>query len=203
MRIVAAFIVVAVLSAGLLLAGGAAAAQDNPRNSGAFCSATPTVDGSMWRMEVSEDEAAYAGPSIHDRFNHHWSAEAKKRYRWTSVAMPIDTGASTQLMAISTAIIAEGVPALKSGDIVDVAVGSQLIDYSKGRAPVIVRRVCAARDERCLDGLHKRQEGRVAGVEVGGRYSVAGNRKLSPPLGNLGCASLKSDCRGEVAAASR
>ena len=156
----------------------------------------------MWRMEVREDEAAYNGPSIHDRLNYHWSHTAKRRYRWTSAVMPVDAGTSTQLMAISAAVIGEGVPLLERGDIVDVEVVPR-IDYSQGTAPVILRRVCAARNVGCLDGLRRTQGGRVAGVEVKGGSSVAGDRKHSPLLGNLGCASLKSDCRGEVAAASR
>ena len=81
-------------------------------------------------------------------------------------------------MTVSAAVIAEGVPVLERGDIVDVAVVSQEIDYSQGRAPVIVRRVCGGRNVECLDGLRRTQEGSVAGVKVGGGYSVARNRKL-------------------------
>jgi len=175
MRSFATFIALVTLATGLLLAGRTSAAAGNPCSNSAFHSSNPVREGSTWRMKVNVDEAAYGGPSIHDRFNHHWSAEAKKRYRWTSVAMPIDTGASTQLMAISAAIIAESVPALKSGDIVDVDVVLG-IDYSRGRAPVVVRRVCAARDTGCLDRLRKAPDGRESGVEVAGGYSVAGTR---------------------------
>jgi len=92
---------------------------------------------------------------------------------------------------------------LERGDIVDVAVVSQEIDYSQGRAPVIVRRVCGGRDVRCLDGLRRMQEGRAAGVKVGGSYSVVGNRKLWPPLANRGRTALWGGCRGEVAAVMR
>ena len=153
-------------------------------------------------MEVREDEAAYRGPSIRDRLNHNWSADTKRSYRWTSTAMPVDAGTSTQLMAISAAVIDQGVPALEKGDIVDVAMLPGL-DYSQGRAPVVVRRVCAARDDGCLDGLRKMHEGRVAGVAIGSDYSVASDKRFAKPLGNLSCVLQKSGCSGELAAVLR
>jgi len=106
----------------------------------------------VWRMEVREDEAAYTGPSIHDRLANNWSQTAKKAYRWTSATMPVDAGTSTKLMTVSAAVIAESVPLLRQGDIVDVAIVSG-IDYRTGRAPVVVRRVCGGRDAGCMDGL--------------------------------------------------
>jgi hypothetical protein len=114
--------------------------------------------------------------------------------------MPVDAGTSTELMAISAVVIGDGIPVLAKGDVVNVYVASQLVDYSKGRAPVVVRCVCVARDGDCLDGLRRMQNGKVSGVEINGAYPVASHRKLSPPIANCGCASLKSGCRGEVAA---
>ena len=108
--------------------------------------------------------------------------------------MPVDTGSSTELMAISAAVVGEGVPHLERGDIVDVAISLQGLDYSEGRAPIVVRCVCVARDGDCLDGLRRMQNGKVSGVEINGAYPVASHRKLSPPIANCGCASLKSGC---------
>jgi len=176
MRSFATFIALVTLATGLLLAGRTSAAAGNPCSNSAFHSGSPAREGSTWRMKVNVDEAVYTGPSIHDRLANNWSQTAKKAYRWTSVTMPVDTGTSTQLMTVSAAVIAEGVPVLKRGDVVDVFVVPQLIDYSEGRVPVIVRRVCAGRDVGCLDRLRRMQDGRVSGVEVGGGYSVAGTR---------------------------
>jgi len=187
------------LTTGLLHAGSVAAAAGHPCSRTAINGGTAVLEGSVWRMEVLVDETAYTGPSISDRLNHNWNQQAKRNHRWTSAVMPVDAGTSTRLMTISAAIIAESVPLLRQGDIVDVAIVSG-IDYRKGRAPVIVRRVCGGRDVRCLDGLRRMQEGRAAGVKVGGGYSVAGDRKHSPPLANRGRSALWGGCRGEVAA---
>ena len=84
-----------------------------------------------------------------------------------------------------------------------MAVVLQDIDYSKGMAPVVVRRVCGGRDVGCLDGLRRRQEGRVAGVKDGGGHSVAGGRRFAKPPGYLGRVSQNVDCSGDVAAALR
>jgi hypothetical protein len=116
--------------------------------------------------------------------------------------MPVDTGTSTELMTISAAVIGDDVPVLAKGDIVDVAM-LQGLDYSKGRAPVVVRRVCAGRDEGCVDELRKTQAGKESGVEVGGGYPAVGHRKLSPPLANLGSALLKDGCLEAMASASQ
>jgi len=105
-------------------------------------------------------------------------------------------------MTVSAAVIGDGVPVLEKGDIVDVFVVPG-IDYSRGRAPIVVRRVCAGRDYGCLDELRRTKDGRVAGVVVGGSYSVAGNRKLVPPVSNRGRSALQGGCRGEVAAVMR
>jgi hypothetical protein len=153
-------------------------------------------------MEVREDEAAYAGPSIHDRLNYNWSQTAKRTYRWTSAVMPVDAGTSTQLIAISAAVIAESVMHLERGDIVDIVV-VQEIDYRKGRAPVVMRRVCSVRDEACLDGMRRTQEGRVAGVAVKGVVQGASYRRFAKQSENLGWVSQKVSCRGEVTAVLR
>jgi len=204
MRRFAVSIALATLATASIFIGCASAADGNQCEGTTFYGGTPVVQNAaaIWRMEVREDESAYRGPSIHDRLNHHWSQTAKRTYRWTSTTMPIDSGSSTELMAISAAVIAESVPHLERGDIVDVYAVLQGIDYSKGRAPIILRRVCAARDEVCLEALRKTQEGRESGVEVGGGYSVAGNRNLSPPPENLGSALLKDGCQRAMAAAS-
>ena len=200
MRTFAIFIALATLTTGLLFAGGASAADGNPCGSSSFYNASAS-DYSVWRIEVREDEAAYVGPSIHDRLNHHWNQTAKRTYRWTSAAMPIDAGVSTQLMTISAAVIAEGVPALRRGDIIDVYV-VQGFDYSEGRAPVVVRRVCGGRDLGCMDGLRKTQEGRVAGVEVRGADQGVSYRKRFPPAANVCCSAPRFGCGGEMAAMS-
>jgi hypothetical protein len=154
-------------------------------------------------MEVRVDEAAFSGPSVKDRLTHNWNDAAKRTYRWTSTAMLVDAGTSTRLMTISAAMIGEGVPLLERGDIVDVYVVLQGIDYSRGRAPVVVRRGCSVRDERCLDGLRKKQEGRVAGVAIGSDYSVASDKRFAKPPGNLSCVLQKVGCSGELAAVLR
>lgn len=112
--------------------------------------------------------------------------------------MPVDAGTSTQLMTVSAVVIAESVPVLEKGDVVDVYV-VQGIDYSKGRAPVIVRRVCAARDERCLEGLRKKQDRKVSSMEGKEGNSVAENRKLPPVVANRNCPAAAHSCRGEMA----
>ena len=199
MRNISGFIALLALAACLLLAGRASATD------GHQCGTTslPVVQNTVWRMEVGVDEAAFSGPSIHDRLIYNWSDEAKRTYRWTSTAMPVDAGTSTELMTVSAAVIGDDVPVLAKGDIVDVYVASHEIDYSRGRAPVVVRRVCAARDERCMNEVRRRQEGRVAGVEVKGVYPLAGDKKLSSLLANLGCTSPQVSCSGDAAAVSR
>jgi len=194
------FIVLVTMAAGLLLAGSASAIESNPCGNTSIYSGTPALKGSVWRMEVREDESAYRGPSIRDRLNHNWNDEAKENYRWTSATMSVDTGASTELMTVSAAVIGDDVPELAKGDIVDVHAVLQRIDYSKGRAPVVVRRVCGGRDEGCLDGLRKRQGGEVSGVEVKGVYSLPEYRKLSPPVAIFGCAAPVAGHRGVMAA---
>ena len=151
MQRVLVFIACVALATGLLLARGAGAAVGNPCSTSSFYNASAS-DFSVWRMEVLVDEAAYSGPSIHDRLVHNWSQKAKRNYRWTSTTMPIDAGTSTKWMTVSAAVIAESVPVLQQGDIVDVAIVSR-IDYRKGRAPVVVRRVCGGRDAGCLNKL--------------------------------------------------
>ena len=194
----AAFIVLATIAAVSMLTGRTAVAGGNPCNSRACYRVAAGFGGAVWRMKVLVDEPAFRGPSIHDRLNYDWTNKASRSYRWTSVGMLVDTGASTQLVTISATAIAAGVPLLRKGDIVDVAVAAQGIDYSKGRAPVIVRRVCAARDERCLDGLRKKQNGRESGVEVRGGYRVASNRKRFSSVANFFRAALLGRCREEV-----
>lgn len=147
----AVYIAFVALAVGLLRAGGASAADGNPCGSSSFSSASAS-EHAVWRMEVSEDEADYNGPSLHDRLANKWTSDAKNHYRWTSATMPVDTGTSTKMMTVSALVIAESVPRLKHGDIVDVYVVSG-IDYSKGRAPIVVRRACSARDEGCLNLL--------------------------------------------------
>lgn len=187
------------LTTSLLLAGRASAAAGNPCSSSAINGGTAVLEGAVWRMEVREDEVAFIGPSIHDRVNHNWTHDAKTNYRWTSVAMPVDAGTSTRLMTISAVAIGKGVPLLERGDIVDVAV-LQGLDYSKGRASAILRRVCAARDDGCLNKLRRTQEGRVSGMEEKGGDHVASYRKFSPPLANLSRSAPVVGCRQKMAA---
>jgi hypothetical protein len=117
--------------------------------------------------------------------------------------MPFDAGASTRLMTISAAVVGEGVPHLERGDIVDVAITLQGLDYNEGRAPIVVRRVCVARDEGCLGELRRKQEGSVFGVAVGGGYQGACYREVLQPLANR-CRALQTvGCSGDAAAVSR
>jgi len=193
------FIALATIAAVSVLRGRAAVAGGDLCSNSACYSAALGFGGAVWRMKVLVDEAAFRGPSVHDRLSYNWTNAASRRYRWTSTAMPVDTGASTQLVTISATPIAAGVPPLDKGDIVDVYVGSrEEVDYSKGRAPMILRRVCAARDEVCMGRLRKTHNGRESGVEAGSGYRVASNRKLFPPVANLCRAALPGDCRDAV-----
>lgn len=194
----AAFIVLATIAAVSMLTGRTAVAGGNPCKSRACYRSAAGFGGAVWRMEVLVDEAAFRGPSVQDRLNYNWTNAASRRYRWTSTVMPVDNRVSTQMVTFSARVIAAGVPLLRKGDIVDVAVAAQGIDYSHGRAPVILRRVCAARDERCLDGLRKKQNGRESGVEVRGGYRVASNRKRFSSVANFFRAALLGRCREEV-----
>jgi len=156
MKKYAVFIALATIVTVSMLTGRAAVAEGNPCNSRACYSSAAGLESAVWRMEVLVDEAAFRGPSVHDRLSYNWTNAASRRYRWTSTVMPVDTGVTTQLVTISATPIAAGVPPLDKGDIVDVCVGSQEeVDYSKGRAPMILRRVCAARDEVCMGRLRK------------------------------------------------
>ena len=116
--------------------------------------------------------------------------------------MPVDAGTSTELMAISAVVIGDGIPVLAKGDVVNVYVVPG-IDYSEGRAPIVVRRVCAGRDKPCLDGMRRTQEGKVAGVAIGSDYSVASDKRFAKPPGNLSCVLQKVGCSGELAAVLR
>jgi hypothetical protein len=199
MRNIAGLIALVALATCLLLAGRASVADGNQCE----ISSLPVVQNAVWRMEVRVDEAAFSGPSIKDRLAYNWNDEAKIRYRWTSIAMPFDNGASTQMLAISAAVIGEGLPLLESGDIVDVVVASRGLDYGKGRASVILNRVCAAQDKPCLDRLRELQGGMVSGVEIKGGDSVAGHRRFSPPFANFSYSAPKVRCRGEMASTSQ
>ena len=193
------FIALATIAAVSVLRGRAAVAGGDLCSNSACCSAAPGFAGAVWRMKVFADEAAFRGPSVHDRLSYNWTNAASRRYRWTSTVMPVDTGVTTQLVTISPTLIAAGVPPLDKGDIVDVYVGSrEEVDYSKGRASMILRRVCAARDEGCLDGLRKKQNGRESGVEVGGGYRFASTREPFPSVANLFRAALLASCREAV-----
>jgi len=200
MKKCAVFIVLATIATVSVLTGRAAGAEGNPCNGSACYSVAPCFESAVWWMEVAVDEAAYTGPSIRDRLNYNWTNEASRRYRWTSTVMPVDTGVSTRLMTISATAIAAGVPLLEKGDVVEVAVVLKGIDYSRGRAPVILRRVCSVRDERCVGEMGRMREGRVSGVEIRCDQAAA-YRKPSPPLPNLGSALSNDGCRGELAAA--
>lgn len=202
MRRFAVFIALATFATVSVFTGRAAVAEGNPCRNISLNSGTPQ-EHSVWRMEVRVDEAAYEGPSIHDRLTYNWNDEAKRSYRWTPAVMPISDGMSSRLLTISPAVIGEGVPLLKRGDIVDVAVAVAHIDYSRGRASVILNRVCSVREEGCLDGLRTRQDGRVSGVEIKGGDLVAGHRRFSPPFANFSYSAPKVRCRGEMAAVSR
>ena len=204
MRNIAGFIALAVLATCLLLAGRSSVADGNQCGSSTINSGASVVQNAVWRMEVRVDEATFNGPSIKDRLNYHWSDEAKKNYRWTSTAMPVDTGASTQLMAVSAAVIGEGIPLLERGDIVDVYVyvASHGLDYSQGRASVILQRVCAAQDKPCLDILRETQDGKVSGVEIKGGDLVAELSRSSSLLANRNCSAPKDRCRCAMAAVS-
>ena len=200
MRRFAICIAVVTLAAGLLPAECASAAAGSSCGNSAFHSTIPVREGSVWRMEVLVDEAAYTGPSIRDRLNHHWNQQAKRNHRWTSAVMPIDAGTLTRLMTVSAAVIEDGVPVLEKGDIVDVFVVPRS-DYCRGRVPVIVRRICGGRDERCLDGLRRMQEGREAGVQVGGGGVPGGYRCCSPAVA-IRCCFAPTDGHHGVAAAA-
>jgi hypothetical protein len=154
-------------------------------------------------MEVGVDEAAFSGPSANDRLNYNWSDEAKRSYRWTSATMPFDAGSSTELMAISAAVIGEGLPLLEKGDIVDVAVLSQGLDYGEGTASVILKRVCAAQDKPCLDRLRESQDDKVSGVEIKGGDRAAGDRRFSPAPATPRYAAPTGVCRREIVSTSR
>ena len=197
----AVFIALATIAAVSVLRGRAAVAGGDLCSNSACYSAAPGFGGALWRMEVLVDEAAFRAPSVRDRLSYNWTNAASRRYRWTSIVMPVDTGTSTQLATLSAAVIAAGVPLLEKGDIVDVYAGSQEeVDYSKGRAPIVVRRACSVRDESCIDELRRIQNGRVSGVEI--RCDQAATYwKPSPPLPNLGSALSNNGCRGELAAA--
>ena len=199
MKKIVGCITLAALATCLLLAGRASASDGNQCGSSTINSGVSVVQNAVWRMEVREDEAAFGGPSLHDRLNHHWNQTAKGNYRWTSVIAPVDTGTSTELMTISAVVIADGVPSLRRGDIVDVYVVSG-IKYSKRRGPVVVRRVCSGRDVGCVGRLRKTQDGRVVGVEVGGRYSVARYQNCSASFAKGGRSAPQGGCRGEVTA---
>jgi hypothetical protein len=200
MKKYAVFIALATIVTVSMLTGRAAVAGGNPCNSRACYSSAAGLESAVWRMEVLVDEAAYTSPSIRDRLNYNWTNEASRRYRWTSTVMPVDTGVSTQLMTISATVIAAGVPQLRKGDAVEVAVVRQGIDYGRGRASIILRRVCSVRDERCVGEMGRMREGRVSGVEIRCDQAAA-YRKPSPPLPNLGSALSNDACRGELAAA--
>ncbi len=198
----AIFIALATIATVSMLTGRTAVAEGNPCNNSACYSSAPGLESAVWRMEVLVDEAAFRGPSVRDRLSYNWTNAASRRYRWTSTVMPVDTGVSTQLMTISATVIAAGVPLLEKGDVVEVAVVLQGVDYSRGRASIVLRRVCSVRDERCVGELRGMPEGRVSGVEIIGDQ-VAAYRKPSPPLANLGSALSNDGCRAEMAAAAQ
>lgn len=96
------------------------------------------------------------------------------------------TGAS---VPISAAVIGEGIPLLERGDIIDVYLfSSEKIDYSQGRASIILQRICSVRDEACINELRKTQGGWASGMEIKELYPFATHRKLSPPFKSDSCA---------------
>src|ERR1035437_1971088 len=111
----ALFIALIALVAVSVFTGLTAAADGNQCGSSTINSGASVVQNAGWRMEVGVDEAAYTGPSIRDRLHNNWNDEAKRSYRWTSASMPVDAGMSTELMAVSAAVIGEGLPLLERG----------------------------------------------------------------------------------------
>jgi|ERR1017187_986123 hypothetical protein len=196
MRNIAGFIALLALATCLLLAGRASVADGNQCEA----SSSPVAQKAVWRMEVGVDEAAFSGPSIRDRLTYNWTNAAKLSYRWTSTVMSVDAGTSTRLMAISAAKIGEGLPILERGDIVDVAVLSQGLDYGEGTASVILNRVCSAQDKPCLDRLRETQDGKVSGVEIKGGDQVVGHVRSSAAPAIRRFATPTDLCHGVVAA---
>ncbi|QJD91678.1 hypothetical protein HH213_17245 [Duganella dendranthematis] len=109
------------------------------------------VNGNVVRMSV-EWEDRFDRAQIPAFYNNeakyfHWGPEANQ-YRW------VQTIAGTRRdiygMVFRRALVADGVPALKRYDWVDVYLGNEeQTNYSELRAPVVLRLVCRAADSEC------------------------------------------------------
>ena len=149
-------------------------------------------------------ELTYPGPDLRSRFENNWTDEARKNFRWAYPIMGMKGGWITQ----SAAVIADGVPILEKGDVVDVYL-AYFKDFSKGKAPIILKRICSIHDKPCIDALRAKQRGRAVGVEIQDMFAEAatamyprpGDTKLSPPLENYDCALVllaRFGCHGEL-----
>jgi hypothetical protein len=157
--------------------------------------------GSVWRMAIRVGELNYPGPDVRDRYEHNWNDDAKNNYRWAFPIMAVGSGLSALLIPIPAAVIGQGVPILEKDDIVDVYLAYDGMDYGKGRAPIILQRICSGKDDACIKHLRATQGGKIAGVEIEGVYPFPSARKLSPPLKNHHCAVefiAHLGCSGEL-----
>lgn len=109
------------------------------------------------------------GPAL--VFRRTWSDNAKK-YRWVNTFVKTGSSHYSGYNMPSFSIIADGVPALHEGDIVDVLYldGQYDFDYDKLVADKVIKLVCKFDDTACIENIKKSNKwGAVTGFEV--KYS--------------------------------
>lgn len=134
------------------------------------------VDGNVVRMTVGWEEpeghallpAAY---NVEAKY-FHWTPQANQ-YRWVLADAEIRRDARGKIYR--RVLVPDQVPKLRSGDVIDVYLGTfDETNYGELRAPVVLRRVCEDRDDAC-----KKREER----QLGERTGVVSRGK--PPLEDL------------------
>lgn len=134
------------------------------------------LSGKVVRSEAVRDEwspdsrlfsfDASPGPGL--LFRKTWTDNAK-RYRWANVMVHTGPAHYSGFRAPTFPKIADGVPLIKRGDIVDVLYKKEAYndDYEGLKANALIKLVCSATDKKCIKDLEKSNKwGVSSGYEI-------------------------------------
>ncbi|MGP1718246.1 MAG: hypothetical protein ACTS9Y_13805 [Methylophilus sp.] len=139
--------------------------------------------GDEWRTEDTvyhRMTRASLGPGL--LFRSTWNDTAKK-YRWINTFTRTGPTHYSGYHAPSFAVIADDVPAVEKGDIIDVWYMKVQYghDYDKLIADKVIRLVCKSTDETCISGVKKsNQWNKEYGFIAPADESLLSNLKFSP-----------------------
>ncbi|MYM30654.1 hypothetical protein GTP58_20180 [Duganella sp. CY15W] len=134
------------------------------------------ITNNVVRMEVNWGEYpdrawSPASYNVMARY-HHWDENSiQYRWIWPQATMRRDLYAQVNEIAV----VADGVPFLRHGDLVDVFVPPfETYNYGQLKAPIVIRLVCKADDSDCIEKSKK---------ELGGKNEIVS--KGSPDLSRV------------------